>query len=258
MDGPQVLAERRTSPGSRVTVVVSLCNFRDFLVSCLDSVAAQTLPAFDLVVVDDCSLDGGAIRASQWLDDKGDRFANYLLTRHAQSRGLAAARNTGFEAARSDYVFVLDGDNLIYPRCLQQLAAALDHSDASFSFCQLERFGAEVGLDNIYPWQPARLHLGNTIDAMVMLRRRTWQQVGGYSMDMPASGWEDFDLWFKIARVKGWGVQVPEVLGRCRAHMNSLNRTVSNPHAKELWQYLREQHPDAFPASDRAFNSPQG
>jgi glycosyltransferase involved in cell wall biosynthesis len=253
MEGAQILAERQTSPGSRVAVAVSLCNFRDFLVSCLDSVAAQTLPAVDLIVVDDCSLDGGANRAKQWLDEKGSRFPNYVLMRHDQSRGLAAARNAGFDAARTEYVFVLDGDNLLFPRCLQQLAAALDHSDASFAYCYLESFGAVAGLHNVNAWQPDRLHLGNAIDAMVMLRRRVWQQVGGYSTDMPSAGWENFDLWFKIARVNGWGVQVPEILGRCRAHMNSLNQTVSNPHREALWQYLRERHPEAFPPRGEAW-----
>jgi glycosyltransferase involved in cell wall biosynthesis len=251
----RVLAERHGPQDSRVTVALTLHNFRDFLASCLDSVAAQTLPTFDLIIVDDCSTDDGAIAANEWLDTNGARFASYLLVRNDEIRGMAAARNTAFAAAATEYVFVLDGDNVLFPRCLQQLASALDHSDASFAYCYLERFGAATGLLNTSPWQPDRLHLGNSIEGLVMLRRHVWQQAGGYSIDIPTIGWEDFDLWFKIARMKGWGVHVPEILGRRRAHMTSINRASSTTDLEHLWRYLRERHPHAFTNTAAGLNT---
>jgi len=251
MDSPtHILAERQTSDASRVTVAISLHNYRDYVTSCLDSVGAQTIPSLDLIVVDDCSSDEGADEVRRWLDENGDRFGRYLLARHATNCGLAAARNTAFARARTEYVFVLDADNLLYPRCLQQLAMGLDESSASFGFCYLEKFGAAAGLHNISPWRPSSLQRGNTIDAMTMIRRSVWESVGGYSVDMPAMGWEDFDLWFKVARINGWGIQIPEVLGRYRVHLDSMIRTVTNPRIDELWEYLRARYPESFTQTD--------
>jgi glycosyltransferase involved in cell wall biosynthesis len=242
----QILAERRAGQPSRVTVAISLYNYRRYIAACLDSVRDQTLAAVDLVVVDDCSRDGSGDEVRSWLDTDRGRFASYALLRHRENRGLAGARNTAFEWARSEYVFVLDADNLLYPRCLEQLVRALDLSAASFAYSYLEKFGAAVGLQNLSPWRPASFQDGNIIDAMVLLRHEIWKAVGGYSSQMPAMGWEDFDLWFKIARNGGWGIQVPEILGRYFVHADSMIETVTNPKADQLWQYLRQTYPERF------------
>lgn len=241
-----VLAEPQLAPAPQVTVAIGLFNCRDFLLDCLESVNAQTIPALDLIVVDDGSRDGGADEARSWLESHRGRFARSTLIRHETSEGTAISRNAAFVAARTEYVFVIDGDNLIYPRCLQQLAAALDQTDASFSYCYLETFGAEIGLHNVDEWDPSTLKVRNPIDGMVMMRRGTWQKIGGYATDMPASGWEDFELWFRIAGVGGWGVRVPEVLGRYRIHMKPASRTLPAARMNEMQQYLRERHPRAF------------
>jgi glycosyltransferase involved in cell wall biosynthesis len=242
----EIVAQREGSGRSRVTVAVSLYNYRDFIVSCLESVRAQTISDLDLVIVDDCSSDGGDQVACEWLDANGGRFDRHALLRHRTNCGLSGARNTAFAYARTEYMFVLDADNLLYPRCLQQLIGSLDNCTASFAYTYLEKFGGATGLHNIQPWNPATLQHGNTVDAMVMLRRSVWEAVGGYSTDMPNFGWEDFDLWFKIAQIKGWGVQVPEILGRYCVHRDSMLRTVTNPHVDRLWTYFRSKYPEFF------------
>jgi GT2 family glycosyltransferase len=141
---------------------------------------------------------------------------------------------------------VLDADNLLYPRCLERLLGALKHCDASFAYCLLEKFGEETGIGNTKPWNPIALQHGNFIDAMVLHRKEAWEEAGGYATDMPAMGWEDFDLWFRIARAGGWGVQIPEILARYRVRRSSMLHTVTNPNANKLWAYLRAKHPESF------------
>jgi glycosyltransferase involved in cell wall biosynthesis len=243
-----VLSEYQRHEDSAVTVAVSLYDYRDYVLSCLESVEAQTMSDLDLIVVDDHSADGAEAIVARWMEENNERFGRCTLVRHTRNRGLAAARNTAFARARTEYVFVCDADNVLYPRCLQQLAAALDMTPASFAYCQLEQFGAVSGVQNIHAWNPDGLREGNKIDAMALLRRSAWDAAGGYSDDMPAMGWEDFDLWFKIARMKGWGVQVPEILARYRVHLDSMIHSVTNQSADRLWDYLRSKHSDFFPA----------
>ena len=242
----EIVAEHERHVDSAVTVAVSLYNYCDHVLACLDSAKAQTISDLDLIVVDDHSADGGKDVVTRWLEENNERFGRCTLVRHMENRGLAAARNTAFALASTQYVFVCDADNLLYPRCLQQLAAALDTTDASFAYCHLEKFGAASGLKNIHSWNAASLHKGNKIDAMVLLRRSVWHAVGGYSYDMPVMGWEDYDLWFKIARMKGWGVQVPEILARYCVHMDSMIHSVTNPAADRLWDYLRSKYSEFF------------
>ena len=230
-----------------VTVAISLYNYERFVTSCLESVMVQTLTDIDLIVVDDCSKDDGATVVKDWLATHGDRFNNYRLIVHTRNMGLSAARNTGFEYARSKYVFVLDADNLIYARCLASLASALDNCDASFGYSYQEKFGDVSCLQNVTPWNANSLQKGNTVDAMVLMQRNAWERAGGYSENETMRlGWEDFEMWFKIARIGGWGILVREILGRYRVHGQSMLRTTTNPNAPRLWAYLRTTYPEFF------------
>lgn len=228
------------------TVAISLYNYKDYIIPCLESVKTQTIPNLDLIVVDDYSTDGSLDVAHDWLATYGDRFSRCLLIRHRSNRGLASTRNTAFPNARTGYVFVLDADNLLYPRCLERLVSALEHCSASFAYCYLEKFGDVRCLQNTNPWNPATLQQDNTIDAMVLHRKSEWEKAGGYATDMPVMGWEDFELWFKIARTNGWGILVPEILGRYRTHPSSMLNTITNPNAGKLWAYLRSKYPEFF------------
>ena len=229
-----------------VTVAISLFNYRDYIIPCLESVKAQTLKDLDLIVVDDCSTDDSLSVVATWLGKNEAAFRDVLLIRHRSNRGLPYARNTAFAHARTDFVFVLDSDNLLYPRCLESLLGGLRHCDASFAYCLLEKFGEETGIGNTRPWNSIALQHGNFIDAMVLHRKEVWEEAGGYATDMPVMGWEDFDLWFRIAEMGGWGVQIPEILARYRVKRSSMLHAVTNPSADKLWTYLRAKHPEFF------------
>ena len=229
-----------------VTVAISLFNCRDYIIPCLESVKSQTLNDIDLIVVDDCSTDDSLTIVADWLAKNENRFGDVLFVHHKSNRGLPYARNAAFARAHTDFVFVLDADNLLYPRCLERLLDSLKQCDASFAYCLLEKFGEEIGLGNTRPWNPIALQHGNFIDAMVLHRKEVWERAGGYATDMPTMGWEDFDLWFRIAEVGGWGVQIPEILARYRVRRNSMLHTITNPKADNLWAYLRAKHPESF------------
>jgi len=245
----EIIAECEQRPVTPVvTVIVSLYNYRQHIVDCLESVKPQTIGELDLIVVDDRSTDDSAEIAHKWLTENGGRFSKYLLIRHKINSGPGAARNTAFAGSRTKYVFVLDADNLLYPRCLERLVSALDNCDASFAYTYIERFGEASSLLNTKPWNPGILQRGNTIDAMALMRKRVWEKIGGYSTnEIMRLGWEDYELWFKIARINGWGILVPEILGRYRVHHDSLLHTTTNPNVDKLWDYLRSNYPEFFP-----------
>jgi len=248
MDGSKLQIDL-DSPTDReippVSVAISLYNYKKYVVSCLDSVRSQTIKQLDLIVVDDCSNDGSPEIVKYWMDTYGTRFNNSQLIRHTTNKGLAMARNSGFQNARTKYVFVLDADNVLYPHCIERLAAALENCDASFAYCYQEKFGKVSCLQNTKPWNPATLQFGNTIDAMVLLRKDVWESIGGF-LHNEIMGWEDFESWFRIARIKGWGILVPEILARYRVHSSSMLNCITNPNADKLWSYLKLNYPEFF------------
>ncbi len=243
-----------------ITVVVPLYNYAGFVLETLDSVARQTMSGLDLVVVDDRSTDDSAAVACRWMESNQARFRRATVLRNLVNSRLAKTRNTGFANAVTDFVFPLDADNTLYPTCLEKLHRALTASPAAFSYCMLERFLTPDGEEpephvmNIHPWRPETLASGNKIDAMVLLRRSIWEKVGGYTLTMPCQGWEDYDLWFKIARAGGYGLQVPQILARYRVHRNSMLHTETNAtkNVPQLLSYLRTSYPEFYEPPDAA------
>jgi glycosyltransferase involved in cell wall biosynthesis len=99
-----------------VGVVIPVWNGERYLSEAIESVLGQTHDAVDIVVVDDGSQDSSA--------DIAGRYAPDVRVVRCPHRGSAAARNTGTEAVRGDFVALLDHDDLWPARKLEiQLAA---------------------------------------------------------------------------------------------------------------------------------------
>ena len=139
---------------------------------------------------------------------------------------------------------VMDADNLVYPTCLRRLADALDADpDAAFAYATLEMFGDRAGLASAMGWYVPWLCERNYIDAQAMLRRSTWERHGGYrDGDELVFGWEDWELWLRLAEAGEYGVHVPEMLGRYRTQASSMI-SVTNLAAPAMLDHLRELHP---------------
>jgi len=250
-----LLEVQRQTVAPEVTVVLPLYNYRQFITEALESVHAQTLADLDLIVVDDHSTDGGTAVAQEWLSSHAGRFRRARLLRHTQNSGLTATRNHGFREAATPFVLPLDADNALYPTCLEKLLRSLRASKAAFAYCLLEQFGpglkaTELPLIHLPPWNLTLLARGNYLDAMTLLRRAAWEEVGGYTTAMPRLGWEDYDLWLKLARAGAYGLQVFQILARYRVHPSSMLRTVTNrkDSQRELRAYFQQNYAEFFPA----------
>jgi len=229
---------------SLVTVAVTLFNYAHVVLEALDSVRAQHLPDIDLVVVDDCSVDGGDAVVKEWMERHAGRFGRCLLARHPANAGLASARNQAFALAATPYVFVLDADNQLYPRCLHRCLDLAGRSGADAVYTLIEIFGDEQGIMGTDLWSPESLSRQNYIDAMALFRRSAWQSVGGYRR-MPAQGWEDYDLWLKFSEAGLLVHRLPEILCRYRKHHRSMLVSETNAADKidQLHDNMRLHHP---------------
>lgn len=225
-----------------VTVAVSLFNYAAFLPACLDSVAAQHHQSLDLIVVDDASdQDDSAEVARAWLKENAGRFCRSILLRHGRNQGLAQARNTAFGRARTEAVFVIDADNMIYPRAISRLKHALDETGAAAAYTQLEFFGSERRLGYADVWTPEAFRTGNYVDAMALISRQAWRAVRGYTH--LEGGWEDYEFWCKFVDRGLSAIYVPEVLCRYRVHAGSMLRTEALSAHRRLSIQMMSSHP---------------
>ena len=223
-----------------VSVVVSSFNYDHFVSEAMVSVISSLGVAAELVIVDDHSQDASVqvirdqMEASSWFPIK-------LLAKSANS-GVSVARNTAIAETRADRIFILDADNVIYPGTLQKLSAALDRSpEAAFSYGIIDTDGYHNLMSHL-PWDVRRLTECNYIDAMAMVRRQVWDEVGGYDPQLGISGWEDYEFWLRLAAEGFHATFVPEFLGHYRVHGASRQQTV-NLNTSPLREEFRIRYP---------------
>jgi glycosyltransferase involved in cell wall biosynthesis len=152
-----------------------------------------------------------------------------LFVRKRANTGPADARNIGLECARAAYVFVLDADNSVYPSCFRALHSTIVAGGYTGVYGLIRRFDDEttesLGLLSMYDWNVRQLVRRPYIDAMAMLDRCRVLAIGGYATELIEHGWfgwEDYDLWLRLAQEGHACKLVPRVLSSYRVHGSSM------------------------------------
>ncbi len=244
-----VVWESSNSTPAQASICISLYNYQDKIIIALESVKAQSNPGIELIIVDDASSDGSLEIAQQWLQHNHHGFSRILLLRHQDNAGLAAARNTGFLAASSEWCFVLDADNQMHPKAVEQCLNIAQYVPAEVAVIHplIQRI-AEHGkladgrdLVGNLAWQRLQFREENYIDAMALIRKSAWAEVNGYSNIV--DGWEDYDFWCKLIDMGFQGVLCPQVLATYVSHGSSMINSRTNQNVRHISRTLQARHP---------------
>lgn len=169
-----------------------------YLAEAIESAQAQTVPATEIIVVED-----GARR------DYTALLANYSAVKviRQANQGLAAARNTGFKAAIGEFILFLDGDDRMMPQSLAfNLRRFADRPDAVMAYGGYRMINGDghASFQSRMPPlkvdQYATMLEGNCIGmhATVLYRREALSAVGAFNPDLRAC--EDYELYLRMAR----------------------------------------------------------
>lgn len=91
-----------------VSVIVPVYNVEQYLDECLNSIRQQTYENIEIIIVEDCSIDNSLKTLAKHLSDP-----RVKLIQHEKNSGLSAARNTGIDAAKGDYIMFVDSDDIV-------------------------------------------------------------------------------------------------------------------------------------------------
>jgi glycosyltransferase involved in cell wall biosynthesis len=189
------------------SVVIAAHNAARTLPATIRSVLAQTRSDFEVVVVDDGSVDETETALRRTTDD-----ARVVYIRQA-NLGPAAARNTGIEQSRGELVCLLDSDDLWLPGYLQGMADAMARdAEAGLAYTDAWRLDDEtrrvfrktiMASQNPPVPPPAdpqalfrQLLERNFVYTSTTIRRSTLQTVGGFRTLTRS---EDYELWLRVA-----------------------------------------------------------
>jgi glycosyltransferase involved in cell wall biosynthesis len=205
-----------------VSVVIPAYNAESYVGSALDSVFAQTFRDFEVLVVDDGSIDGTAKVVSEY-------GATVRYIRQANA-GVSQARNQGIEASAGRYVAFLDADDTWFPEKLDRQLAHLSRSP-QHKACYSALAVVTADMRPIKLSRSKRsgslledlILRGNVIGSgsTVLCERSLFAAVGGF--DPALSQCADWDMWIRLATRTDF-LYVDEPLVTYRQHASSMSR----------------------------------
>ncbi len=206
----------------KVTIVTPFYNTDDIFYETAQCIFGQTMQQWEWLIINDGSNSPNSLNI---IEEYRTIDPRVRVIDHQENRGLPAARNSGYEAARADYILQLDSDDLIEPTAIEIMLWYLtSHPEYSFVKGYSIGFGAEQ-----YLWDYHGLHRPeeflkhNIINATAMVRSNVRAIVGGYNESM-RGGLEDWDFWLRCAHEGLWGATIPEYLDWYRRRVSHDDR----------------------------------
>lgn len=212
-----------------VSIVMPAFNAERHIGQAIDSVIAQTFEEWELIVVDDCSVDGTALRVLSYADKR----IRYL--KNPQNWGVAQTRNAAIDVAQGKYIAFLDSDDQWLPG---KLAAQVRHLDSGSiisygDYVRVAEDGRELGTVT------APMSLGYSD----MLKSNFIGHLTGmylkdrfFDLRFQPGGHEDYVFWLRAVRIAGQihATSPGTPLARYRVREHSLS---SNKIKAMHWQW---------------------
>ncbi len=219
-----------------VSVVIPAYNVAGYLPAALDSLLAQSLKNFEVLIVDDGSTDDTAAVARSY----GERDRRFRLLQKPNG-GLSSARNHGMAAAQADYIALLDADDAYHPDKLKSHVQKLNQAPDVAVVYSASKIMRDDGKLTWLPMSGKPLHRDWLFSLLCkncighgsngVFRRSLLAQVGNFDESLRSC--EDIDFWLRIAATEP---------------------------GQQQWQFFREPRPLAYyrvRPSGLSFNLPQ-
>jgi glycosyltransferase involved in cell wall biosynthesis len=227
-------------PG-RVSIIMPAYNGQKYIAESISSVIAQTYQNWELIVVDDGSVDRTAeiVRSLQ----TSDRRIHYIY----QSNGKQAkARNTGIRHSSGEFIAFLDQDDLWVEKKLEKQVEVLAETDIDVVFSD----GFYFPGDNIFYEANRFSTIGGKFDGdsffrlsftinripilSAIVRRKSLLGVGLFDEDPQYLNCDDYDLWLRLANAGTTFFGMSDLLVRYRIHPDQASKNIIQTHKAEI------------------------
>jgi len=194
-----------SGPAPTVVVIIPFYNGADFIERSVKSVFEQSVPATEVIVVN----DGSRPEERAALDALAARYPFRILDK--ENGGQGSARNAGVAASTSEFICFLDQDDFYLPNHIETLVTSIPQDDRLFGYIYADLYEADgdgnvirTGVIKEHATHPKRNIndlLRNdmfVLPSAALVSRKAFEAVDGF--DSQFMGFEDDDLFLRIFR----------------------------------------------------------
>lgn len=243
---------------SAISVIVPAYNVEDYIEECLQSLAEQTDPSFEVIVINDGSTDQTHSIAERYCAGRD----NFRII-DQQNRGLGGARNTGIRAARGAFLTFLDSDDTLRPDALALMREAQQTNDADVVSARMElvteageRISSQKGIDWQFADPPGWADLSYADKVLGVfypsvscgrLYRRSHLLSGPFFFQERIPH-EDFFFTYRVLLSAQRHVEITDEVYFWRQRTGSLSKAISRAHVDVLSELIHDTARNLSPA----------
>ena len=217
----------------KFSVIMPAYNAEAFIEYSIQSVLAQSIDQFELIIIDDGSVDSTYEIASSFRDDR-------IRIVRQENKGLGNARNSGIYMAKGEYIAFLDSDDIWSNDKLKNTLENLGGPEVGVYFTDVMEFKGDISnsIPNRYTEPVPSMVTKDLIliyDFIVVssavVKAEVLREFNGFAEDL--YGTEDWDLWIRVGQ-KYQFKKIPKFDCFYRMNINGLSKNRSEFLAKEL------------------------
>ena len=219
----------------KLSVIVPVYGAENYLHRCVDSLLAQKMTDYEIILVDDGSKDA----SGQICDAYAQEQPKVIRCLHVENGGQGRARNLGMEIARGDYLGFVDSDDWVEPDMYPRLLQCAEREGADVVVCGIRALHEDGREESLPVWQE-----GNPMAAAGSACNKLFRRAAVGNIRFPEGLWyEDFCFSAKFLMRAKKVVYLPEDLYDYRVGQVS---TMNNENARknldmlEIMEDLRE------------------
>lgn len=222
----------------KISVIMPVYNAEKFIKETIESLLNQTFSDFELIIIDDGSVDNSYEIIRCYLDKRIKYFKN------EKNSGIVFSLNRALEIASAEYIARIDADDICFRDRLKLQFDFLEHNKnvgvCSGDICYIDADGVEgvtVKMPKSNDECKIKFLFGNpVIHPASMFRRALAIRVGGYTSGMEPA--EDYDFWLKLQEVSE--IQnIDEILLKYRTHSTNYSTIKRHEYKQKFTKLLR-------------------
>jgi glycosyltransferase involved in cell wall biosynthesis len=232
----------------KISVYITSYNQKDFLKEAIESVLAQTLKPFEIIIVDDCSTDG----SQELIKEYANKHTSIKYFFHKINQGISQVRTTALSNVTGDFVTYLDGDDLYLPHKLAVESQLIKSTNCDVVFTNNMYVNSSDTNDIMWIWAADRINLSSNLFAQTITRnfpRRSLfrmelinyeflKKIGFHDLNLKI--YEDYDLRIRLA-IKGKIACSIEPTAKIRISKNGLSKSKREEHIK-AYNYIYDKY----------------